>query len=222
MTYGASRVTIRAVTDRPTFVLAAMAAAGADARFDPVRLQKYFFLLDRELDGKWHSPYFDFQPDEYGPFDRAVYVELEDLARAGLAVVDARLPYRIYGLTDEGFERGKRNVANMPTYVRDYLARASNWVLSLDLRELLEAIYEYAPDMAGRAALPASFTPTREEATTHPFLRGMARAFDWPVPSRVNPSSRENGANALGRVWAEVGGYIRDAMDRTRPTVEGS
>ena len=42
--------------DRSTFILAAMAAAGAEARFDPVRLQKFFFLLDRELSGECGWP----------------------------------------------------------------------------------------------------------------------------------------------------------------------
>ena len=47
----------------------AMAAAGAGVRFDPVRLQKFFFLLDRELDGECGCPHFAFRPYRYGPFD---------------------------------------------------------------------------------------------------------------------------------------------------------
>ena len=133
-----------------------MAAAGADARFDPVRLQKYFFLLDRELDGECGCPHFDFRPYHYGPFDRAVYVQLDQLVGEGLAVVDESRRYRLYGLTEEGLERGKRAAASLPEHASRYMAAASDWLFSLDFRELIASIYEYAPDMAVRSVLAPS------------------------------------------------------------------
>jgi len=199
-----------------------MATAGTEARFDPLRLQKYFFLLDRELDGECGCPHFDFRRHEYGPFDSAVFSEVAELVRGGLAVVDTRRPYRVHALTEEGMERGNRTAADLPGHVLDYFAVASSWVLSVDLRELLEAIYEYAPEMAGSTGLPGALASAREATPHHPFLRGMARAFDWPAPARVAPGSRDDVARTLGRTWAEVGGYLREAMYRTRQTVEGS
>ena len=159
--------------DRPTFVLAAMAAAGAEARFDPVRLQKYFFLLDRELDAECGGPHFDFRPYQYGPFDRAVYAQFDRLAREGLAVVDKSRQYRLYSLSEEGFERGKRAAASLPERASRYMASASAWLFSLDVPALLLSIYEYAPNMAIQAVRPEVVETRRLGAWKAPFLRGM-------------------------------------------------
>ena len=43
-------------------VLAVMAAGGAGARYDPVRVQKLFFLIDREIPEFIDGPYFHFEP----------------------------------------------------------------------------------------------------------------------------------------------------------------
>ncbi len=198
--------------ERPGFVLAAMAAAGAERRFDPVRLQKYFFLLDRELEGECGCPHFDFQPYRYGPFDQAVYRQVERLVLDGLAVVDERRPYRVYGLDAQGLERSAAVLARMPERARRYMAAASNWVFSLDFRELLASVYEYAPDMAVESVMPEAAIRERSKDRGSPFLRGMARAFDW-TGATERTDCRRAGAEALRRQWGAVGGYLRDAMN---------
>lgn len=202
--------------NRASYVLAAMAAAGAKARFDPVRLQKFFFLLDRELDGECGCPHFEFRPYHYGPFDQAVYGEVESLSRQGLASVDDRRRYRLYGLTEEGFTNGARALAGLPERARGYMAEASGWIFSLDFRDLLAAIYEYAPDMAVRSVLPSAVPAPRPDSEARPFVRGMARAFEWPgLPNRRGRTRRDAGAAALGRQWAAVGDRLRAAMAQT-------
>ena len=54
-------------------IAAAFAAAGPGAAFDPIRVQKLLFLIDREASDQIGGPFFDFQPYHYGPFDRAIY-----------------------------------------------------------------------------------------------------------------------------------------------------
>lgn len=204
--------------DRASYVLAAMAAGGAEARFDPVRLQKFFFLLDRELDGDCGCPHFEFRPYHYGPFDQAVYGEVEKLARQGLASVDEERRYRLYALTEEGFANGARALAALSERARSYMTAASGWVFSLDFRDLLAAIYEYAPDMAVRSVLPSAVPVPRPGSETHPFVRGMARSFEWPGPSnRRGRVRRDAGAAALGRQWAAVGDRLRAAMAQAAP-----
>lgn len=200
--------------DRPTFVLAAMAAAGAEARFDPVRLQKYFFLLDRELDAECGGPHFDFRPYQYGPFDRAVYAQFDRLVREGLAVVDKSRQYRLYSLSEEGFERGKRAAASLPERASRYMASASAWLFSLDVPALLLSIYEYAPNMAIQAVRPEVVETRRLGAWKAPFLRGMARSVDWAGTLSRSRDVRPSGSAALARHWSVVGGYLRAAMKR--------
>ncbi len=203
--------------DRSTFILAAMAAAGAEARFDPVRLQKFFFLLDRELDGECGCPHFEFRPHDYGPFDPAVYRQLEQLAARGLATIDESRRYRIHGLTAEGFEQGTRRLAALPERVRNYLEAASRWVLSLHIRDLLASMHEYAPEMAVRSVLREAAAAPRRDRSTLPFIRGMARSLDWTGVLGSRKEESDSGAAALGRYWSAVGGYLRDGMECVDP-----
>jgi hypothetical protein len=65
-------------------VLAALAAGGENATYRPVQVQKLVFLIDREASRLVDGPHFGFQPYDYGPFDRAVYIELDSLHTQGL------------------------------------------------------------------------------------------------------------------------------------------
>jgi len=210
------------MVSRQNFVLAAMAAAGAGARFDPVRLQKFFFLLDRELDGECGCPHFEFQPCDYGPFDEAVHGEVERLVREGWATADDARPYRLYSLTEEGLERGKREAASLTERDRRYVAAVSDWLFSLDIPALLSSIYDYAPDMAAQSIRPQVVARSTSRRSMHPFLEGMARSLDWAGTFERYGRDRPTGATALGRHWAAVGGYLRDAMVEVERTREAS
>src|SRR5207248_1751684 len=69
--------------ERHNLVLAALAAGGENASYWPVQVQKLLFLIDREASALVGGPHFDFKPYDYGPFDRAVYVELDALSAQG-------------------------------------------------------------------------------------------------------------------------------------------
>jgi uncharacterized protein len=90
---------------RSEILLAGLAAGGENATYTPVQVQKLFFLLDREAAAVLDGPHFDFQPYDYGPFDRDVYVGLENLSREDLAVVHNTGRYRLYLLSREGYQR---------------------------------------------------------------------------------------------------------------------
>ncbi len=64
---------------RRNLILAALAAGGENASFTPAQAQKLFFLIDRKAASLVDGPHFDFQPYDYGPFDKAVYDELARL-----------------------------------------------------------------------------------------------------------------------------------------------
>ena len=70
-------------------VLLAMAAGGQATLFEPVRIQKLLFMMDREIPHLLGGPHFRFAPYRYGPFDQAVYQELESLRDAGLVDIAA-------------------------------------------------------------------------------------------------------------------------------------
>ena len=99
---------------RSEIVLTALAAGGPDARFDPVRVQKFLFLIDREIPELIDGPYFDFEPYDYGPFDAQVYRELDALVTQGDVDVDTTKRYRRYSLTKAGCAKGAKTLDDCP------------------------------------------------------------------------------------------------------------
>ena len=133
--------------DRRDLILAALSFSGERAAFTPVQVQKLFFLIDRELGSRIGGPYFSFQPYDYGPFDRAVYQELDVLASLGLADIDTSHSPKRFLLTNKGVEQGRQLLRSIDPKVRDYLARVTVWVRSRGFGELVNAIYKKYPEM---------------------------------------------------------------------------
>jgi hypothetical protein len=133
--------------NRPEIVLAALAAAGENATFSPVQVQKLLFLVDREAAGLVGGPHFDFRPYDYGPFDSDVYGTLTDLEKIGLARSSPAGRYRIYSLSVDGYQSGVRVLDTLRPNARAYLTQAAAWVRSLSFQQLVAAIYNRYPDM---------------------------------------------------------------------------
>ena len=132
--------------ERTEFVLAAASAAGSDS-LTPVQVQKLFFLLDENVAKKADGPYFDFQPYDYGPFDKEVYREFEKLAETGFVEVTISGGMRVYRLTNEGFHAGSEVFQNFEGPIQEYIKQATEFVRSLSFPQLVSAIYEAYPEM---------------------------------------------------------------------------
>jgi hypothetical protein len=135
--------------DRRDLVLAILGAADG-APYSPAQLQKAVFLVDRNLPGVVsEGPKFDFSPYDYGPFDRAVYGEAEQLSLAGLAEVrqSGNSRYRSYAITENGKDRASAVLDQLNGATADYIRRVSAWVRSLDFATLVKSIYNEYPEM---------------------------------------------------------------------------
>jgi uncharacterized protein len=131
---------------RRQLVLAALAAAGENATFTPAQVQKLFFLIGREASHLVGGPHFAFRPYDYGPFDSAVYVQLDILHREGfVSIVAGR--YRLYMLTAAGFIEGQQILMTLPQSTRDFIQQTARWVRGLNFQQLVAAIYRRYPDM---------------------------------------------------------------------------
>lgn len=133
--------------DKQQIILAALAAAGENATFSPVQVQKLFFLIDREASQLVDGPHFNFSAYDYGPFDRAVYDELDMLSFAGLVETQSSGRYRKYVLTPKGYEAGVTKLQDMPPKASSFITRAAKWVRELSFQQLVAAIYNRYPDM---------------------------------------------------------------------------
>ena len=134
--------------ERNEFVLASMALAG-DESLSPVQVQKFFFLLDRNLDSSVGGPYFDFQPYDYGPFDKEVYNELESLSEQDFMRVTEGgwgRP-RLYTLTPKGVKASEQIKESLSPAVKQYISELGEWLSSLSFEQLISFIYNQYPEM---------------------------------------------------------------------------
>lgn len=136
------------MTPRQELVLAALSAGQTNSELSPVQAQKLFFLIDQNVAGSLGGPLFNFEPYDYGPFDSAVYSELDWLSTfSGHTEVVRDGRYRTYRLTDLGRAVGQAKLATLDPNTRDYFARAKDWVKSLSFQDLVRAIYQAYPAM---------------------------------------------------------------------------
>lgn len=131
---------------REEFVLAAMAPGGG-YRYTPVQVQKLLFLLERQIPGAFNGPHFNFQPYHYGPFDSAVYSQLEQLAARGLVLIDHSGSPRSFILTTEGAAVGNRALDTLPPQVHEFIVHTCKFVRAQSFSSLVSAIYKAFPDM---------------------------------------------------------------------------
>ena|SRR5579859_392658 len=132
--------------ERDDLILAAMVPGGG-YRYSPVQMQKLLFLIDRQIPTLVGGPYFNFEPYHYGPFDRNVYNELDQLAARGLVAIEYSVSPRTFALTAEGAAWGTPALNTLVPEARDFVIRASNFVRAHGFSSLVSAIYKAFPEM---------------------------------------------------------------------------
>lgn len=147
--------------ERSDYVRAVLSSCG-DASFEPVHVQKLFFLLDDRLAESLGGTYFDFQPYDYGPFDAGVYDSLQNLSLGRDVQLDQDWRgMRLYTLTRAGAEKGQRDLATLPAAVQNEIRKYAEWVRSQSFASLVSAIYKAYPAMKVNSVFvePAKETP---------------------------------------------------------------
>ncbi len=117
----------------------------------PVQLQKALFLFSRNLNDSQRRTdgFYNFEPYDYGPFDRAVYDDAEALRASGNIVIDSPTSTgrRRYSATPGGSQSAAVIRKSIEPEVQEYLDRAVGWVGSLSFNGLVKAIYNEYPEM---------------------------------------------------------------------------
>ena len=199
-------------------VLAALAAGGAGARYDPVRVQKLFFLIDREIPQYVHGPYFHFEPHHYGPFDEAVYEDLDRLAEQQEVNIDTAEGYNRYSLTESGHARGTVVLAKLPDPTSSYMENTAKWVRFVPLKQLLSTIYRQYPEMAVNSIIPqvaSGYSHASFRFAMPSFLSGIARTLDFMGTLdgyQLRTSDERLDALAVYHDWSAVGDDLGAAM----------
>lgn len=137
------------------FILAGMVASEDfyPVRFSSVQIQKLFFLLDKKIRSELkRKPYFNFVPYDYGPYDIAVYDELENLEDKGLIEIKYINTYaglrKEYNLTHQGVILGKKFYSKCDGETQQKILSNLQRVLShQSFRDLVLDIYKEYPEM---------------------------------------------------------------------------
>lgn len=130
-------------------VLALLASAAGRA-YSPAQLQKTAFLVTRNLPHIMDSgDTFDFQPYDYGPFDKSVYLQADVLKALGQAEIAPSGSGRwvTYAATEQGLAKGQELLGRLPEDAREYVHNVSRWALSQSFTTLVKSIYEQYPEM---------------------------------------------------------------------------
>lgn len=131
---------------RDELILAAMSPAGG-YRYTPVQVQKLLFLIDRQIPEQVGGPHFHFEAYHYGPFDRDVYRELDQLAARGLVAIDCTCSPRTFALTADGGAWGTSHLDALPAAAKDFIIRTCSFVRAQSFSSLVSAIYKAFPEM---------------------------------------------------------------------------
>lgn len=131
---------------KEAIILAALSAS-ENAVFQPVQIQKFFFLIDQKISDKLGGKLFNFEPYHYGPFDKAVYTELDDLAARGLVEITSQgLGRKSFQVTPDGRKIGEAALLQLGDLAQ-YLSELSKFVRSMSFDQLVRTIYSAYPDM---------------------------------------------------------------------------
>jgi uncharacterized protein YwgA len=137
-----------------TDLLLVVLALAERRSFTPVQIQKAMFLASDKVPDAFDSDSrYDFQPYDYGPFDRQVYSDVEGLALQGLAEINQEpgTRWRNYAATEHGITEGRRLATWLTRDQREMLERIVILVRSLSFNDLVSAIYRAYPHMRERS-----------------------------------------------------------------------
>ena len=143
---------------RKDWLLLAIASA-ADGKLSPVQSQEAMFLLSEEAGALVPRPFYSFHPYNYGPFDAAVYRDVDDLQQDGLLRIVHAERSAMYQITPAGLDHAGQLRGSLDPHATEYLERLVVWIKSLSFDAVLEAISEKYPKYTNNARLVAARSP---------------------------------------------------------------
>lgn len=127
-----------------------MLALAKGEPFTPVQIQKALFLASEKASDAFNrDSKYEFQPYDYGPFDRRVYLDVDRLEQEGLVQIkfEPAGRWRTYAVTKEGIEKGQRLAERLSADQRQMLKKIVELVRRLTFKELVSAVYRAYPHM---------------------------------------------------------------------------
>lgn len=129
--------------DKLDVLLKIITAAEGDP-ISPVQLQKVAFLVGEECKEFVPTPYYKFEPYDYGPFSAKLYQDAEILEERGLISIEVNPNggWKEYRAT---FRSSGVDTSSIHEQLAEYIETAVKWAMSLTFRELVSSIYHHYP-----------------------------------------------------------------------------
>lgn len=124
---------------------------GRTPSVDRVRVIECLFILEKRMPAAVAgSPFYDFQPHNYGPFDAAVYHDAEAMEAAG-DVQTVRERYVGYRATPQGQARAASLRAHADPKAVSYLLELRKWANNVDFTTLVKSVYQEFPEQRAKS-----------------------------------------------------------------------
>jgi hypothetical protein len=133
--------------NRADWNLMTLAAAGGQP-LNPVQMQKCLFLFQDAFPRAAQGDGYTFGAYHYGPFDRQVYYDAENLARQGLASVARAEPggWKVFAATPAGLAQAAALAHEAPARELAHLSALVTWARKLSFAQIVRAVYDRHPD----------------------------------------------------------------------------
>ena len=128
--------------DKDSLILMALSTADMQT-YTLSQVQKLIFLIQKKLPSIVEKG-FDFQPCDYGPFDKSMHWQLKRLNQQGAIEMQQTTKY---SLTAGGLEKGKKYFNTLEDSEQRYIERLSKFARELSFSELVASIYKAYPEM---------------------------------------------------------------------------
>ena len=120
---------------------------GKNGSISPVQLQKSLFLLGKKCPNEVGNDFYTFEPYDYGPFNKDIYHDAEELSQQGLLAKQQMGPtWAGYSITPEGIKCANRLDKEADPAAKEHLGQVVEWAQGLTFPQLLSAIYQAFPE----------------------------------------------------------------------------
>jgi len=161
-------------------VLFAIIEAAAGRGLKRVHLQKAVFLVAEEFKGGLPANFYKFTKYHFGPYSQKIYRDAEVLNDSGCISIRYGADRRddVFSIVENC---GIENIA-LPERLSRFITESVDWVLSMDFRELVQAIYYLYPEYQENSR----FVYDEEGAIIESFARGLKQAREGKTHSTAD------------------------------------
>lgn len=161
-------------------VLLAIIEAAAGRGLKRVHLQKAVFLVAQEFEGGLPANFYKFTKYHFGPYSQKVYRDAEMLNDSGCISIRYGADRRddVFSIVaDCAIEH-----IELPEKLSKFIKESVDWVLSMDFRELVQAIYYLYPEYQENSR----FAYDEEGAAIESFARALKQAREGKTHSTAD------------------------------------